>query len=244
MSIIRCPECSRDISDKARSCPCCGYPLDDEAQSIAAKQQAPSGLDKPVDAVKERQSSQHGDKPKPSILPDEKGDAGHENRKIAVIVLIAAAVLIVIVATSLAMCSQLARDATSSSDSKSKTAGIGETAYRGAGLSQGGGGANTGSVKLGYLVITDQNCIYDESTGYAKTTATIKNTSSSLVFSFVKVRETFYANGSSKATDTDWTYAVDSDGLRPGESKRFDLMSKQPSINFTFELEVIEAKAG
>ena len=27
MAIIRCPECDREISDKAEKCPHCGYPL-------------------------------------------------------------------------------------------------------------------------------------------------------------------------------------------------------------------------
>lgn len=29
MSLINCPECNRQISDKAHSCPYCGYPLND-----------------------------------------------------------------------------------------------------------------------------------------------------------------------------------------------------------------------
>ena len=27
MALIPCPECSREISDKAKACPLCGYPL-------------------------------------------------------------------------------------------------------------------------------------------------------------------------------------------------------------------------
>lgn len=27
MALIKCPECGRDISDKAQSCPTCGYPI-------------------------------------------------------------------------------------------------------------------------------------------------------------------------------------------------------------------------
>ena len=34
MALIKCPECGRDISDKAQSCPACGYPV----ISIASQQ--------------------------------------------------------------------------------------------------------------------------------------------------------------------------------------------------------------
>src|SRR5208283_3486523 len=27
MALIRCPECARSVSDQARTCPSCGYPL-------------------------------------------------------------------------------------------------------------------------------------------------------------------------------------------------------------------------
>src|SRR6516225_4694134 len=31
MALIPCPECRRQVSDRARSCPGCGYPLDGSA---------------------------------------------------------------------------------------------------------------------------------------------------------------------------------------------------------------------
>lgn len=36
MAIIQCPECHRDISDKALSCPHCGYPLDENTTQVPA----------------------------------------------------------------------------------------------------------------------------------------------------------------------------------------------------------------
>jgi len=27
MALIKCPECGREVSDTARACPCCAYPL-------------------------------------------------------------------------------------------------------------------------------------------------------------------------------------------------------------------------
>ena len=29
MALIRCPECQREISDRAHDCPVCGFPLDE-----------------------------------------------------------------------------------------------------------------------------------------------------------------------------------------------------------------------
>lgn len=28
MALIKCPECGKDVSDKAKSCPVCGYPIE------------------------------------------------------------------------------------------------------------------------------------------------------------------------------------------------------------------------
>lgn len=35
MALIKCPECGRDVSDKASSCPGCGYPLIDQVKEKA-----------------------------------------------------------------------------------------------------------------------------------------------------------------------------------------------------------------
>lgn len=29
MALIQCPECGKEVSDKARKCPHCGYPLEE-----------------------------------------------------------------------------------------------------------------------------------------------------------------------------------------------------------------------
>ena len=46
MALIKCPECGRDISDKAKACINCGYPLNEE-QTDAAPQQVNMSADKP-----------------------------------------------------------------------------------------------------------------------------------------------------------------------------------------------------
>ena len=42
MALIKCPECRKEISDKARACPNCGYPVNEEKKEkrinlVAAK---------------------------------------------------------------------------------------------------------------------------------------------------------------------------------------------------------------
>lgn len=51
---------------------------------------------------------------------------------------------------------------------------------------------------------------------------TLKNNSNSTV-SFVKVKCTFL-DSAGNVVDTNWTYAVGSEGLAPGESKKWDMM--------------------
>ena len=33
MALIKCPECGKEISDKAESCPHCGYPITENAEA-------------------------------------------------------------------------------------------------------------------------------------------------------------------------------------------------------------------
>lgn len=43
MALISCPECAKQISDKANSCPSCGYPVQEAIASIAQPNQAKEG---------------------------------------------------------------------------------------------------------------------------------------------------------------------------------------------------------
>lgn len=38
MALIQCPECGRDVSTQARSCPGCGYPLQSQPPAQSALQ--------------------------------------------------------------------------------------------------------------------------------------------------------------------------------------------------------------
>lgn len=65
--------------------------------------------------------------------------------------------------------------------------------------------------------------LYLSSTGnYYYAEGTVKNNSSSTV-SYVKVKCAFL-DSSGNVVDTDWTYAVGSEGLAPGESKKWEMM--------------------
>ena len=65
--------------------------------------------------------------------------------------------------------------------------------------------------------------LYLSSTGnYYYAEGTVKNNSSSTV-SYVKVKCAFMDN-SGNVIDTNWTYAVGSEGLAPGESKKWEMM--------------------
>lgn len=37
MALIKCPECGKEISDKAEVCPSCGYPVDEIGKKSADK---------------------------------------------------------------------------------------------------------------------------------------------------------------------------------------------------------------
>lgn len=39
MALIKCPECGREISDKAGSCPHCGYPINNGENSTDKKEE-------------------------------------------------------------------------------------------------------------------------------------------------------------------------------------------------------------
>lgn len=38
MALIRCPECGREISDKATVCPGCGYPMAENHRDLSEKE--------------------------------------------------------------------------------------------------------------------------------------------------------------------------------------------------------------
>jgi ribosomal protein L37E len=43
MALIVCPECKRQVSDKAKACPNCGYPIEEELRKAKARKTDPEG---------------------------------------------------------------------------------------------------------------------------------------------------------------------------------------------------------
>ncbi len=72
-----------------------------------------------------------------------------------------------------------------------------------------------------YTSLKISNVNLSSNSSYEVCTGTIKNTGSK-TYSFVKVKGSF-KNSSGEVIDTDWTYAVGSEGLAPNESKTFRL---------------------
>lgn len=69
------------------------------------------------------------------------------------------------------------------------------------------------------LYLKESNVSITHNSSYTVCTGTIKNTGTSTV-SFVKIKGAF-TDYSGNVVDTDWTYAVGSEGLAPGESTTF-----------------------
>ena len=44
MSLIKCPECGKEISNKAISCPMCGYPIKEEINKLSSKSASTTGM--------------------------------------------------------------------------------------------------------------------------------------------------------------------------------------------------------
>ncbi len=44
MSLIKCPECDKEISDKAKVCPMCGYPIREEIDKLSSKPASATGM--------------------------------------------------------------------------------------------------------------------------------------------------------------------------------------------------------
>lgn len=79
------------------------------------------------------------------------------------------------------------------------------------------------------LYLKESNVSITHNSSYTVCTGTIKNTGTSTV-SFVKIKGAF-TDYSGNVVDTDWTYAVGSEGLAPGESTSFRMsVPKDSSI--------------
>lgn len=65
MALIKCPECGKEISDKALACPGCGYPINEETIDIIA---SPHRIDQPVNKVQKPAPQKHNIVPVITII--------------------------------------------------------------------------------------------------------------------------------------------------------------------------------
>lgn len=72
------------------------------------------------------------------------------------------------------------------------------------------------------LKIEDEKLVFEDE--YMYFSGFIKNTGDK-TYTYVKVKVIYYDN-SDNVIDTDWTYAVSSEGIAPNERKRFEIVSK------------------
>lgn len=73
---------------------------------------------------------------------------------------------------------------------------------------------------------------------YVYTSGAIKNVGDQ-DYSYIKVRVT-HLDEDNNVIDTDWTYAVSSEGLRPGEQKYFEIMTKHREGMKRYKFEIMD----
>lgn len=205
--IIKCPECGREVSDRAGSCPGCGYPI---AGSAPRKRKMGNLLAE--------------GKKKLAALPADK------KKKLAllgVVAVVCVAVLLVLFGSRCGLKGCRNRKTAGSSYCATHTcaqAGCNSFAPDGS-LYCSRHTENTGPLvrpsEDGASVLKISNVKVTSNTSYQICTGTVTNNGTS-TYSFVKVKGAF-EDSRGKVLDTDWTYAVGSEGLEPGESTTFRL---------------------
>lgn len=94
----------------------------------------------------------------------------------------------------------------------------------------------TNKVSAPPLIITDKSSKRDGD--YMITNGSIKNNSKT-EYNNIKVK-VIYTDANNNVIDTDWTYAVDSVGIKPNETKRFELMTKYVDGMENYRFEIIQ----
>lgn len=138
----------------------------------------------------------------------------NKNKKTILIVIISLIILIVILAVS-----GIFGSSKSSYKSSSSSKSTSSSSYS----------MSHDTYSLLYLRIS--NVQVKHSSNYAYITGTISNTGTYQI-KFVKVKAVC-KDSLGSVVDTDWTYAVDSSWLDPGESKNFEMMVKDESKKIT-----------
>jgi hypothetical protein len=94
--------------------------------------------------------------------------------------------------------------------------------------SSGSSGLSASALVTVYCSVS--NVKVTSNSSYTICTGTVKNISTKYTFRYVKVKGSFLSSNGT-VLDTDWTYAVGSEGLDPGESTTFRMsVTKNSSI--------------
>lgn len=88
------------------------------------------------------------------------------------------------------------------------------------------------------ISVSDVRMQREKYSSYVNVTGTVKN-NGTVTFDFVRVKAAF-KNSAGSVVDTDWTYAVGSEGLAPGESTTFELYVKDSGSISTVDVTVID----
>lgn len=102
-------------------------------------------------------------------------------------------------------------------------------------------GSSSGGISdelLMYLSISVTDVSITHNSLYTVCTGKVKNTSSTYSFRYIKVQGKF-KNRYGEVIDTDWTYAVGSEWLGPGESASFRLSVRLDKTIKTCSVEVL-----
>lgn len=199
MALINCPECGKEISDRAPHCIYCGCPIDisikDDNVNNTANAKNETIISRKHTTYKNGASSK-----KPFLIIG--------SIFFAIALLIGCIILKMTISNGNVNKSNDTPKTYSSTSSTSKT--ISNSSYSLDSL-------NDGETWESALEITD--IYYGQESSRLVYKASVKNNGKK-TYKYIKVKGAFLdRNG--KTVDTDWTYAVGSEGLRPGEKSSF-----------------------
>ncbi len=73
---------------------------------------------------------------------------------------------------------------------------------------------------------------------YIRATGSVKN-NGDRSYSYIKVKA-IYMDANDNVIDTDWTYAIDSLGIEPNETKKFEMLTKYPEGIKKYKFQLFE----
>ena len=224
---ILCPECGAEIDANASICGNCGCPIQEPAPqsggscgtqtATAGQAWGPATGSVSADYGRADLSLESAEPSYTEILQQLSIKKEKAKKKKIIIIAVIAAVVIAVVGIIVGV----AASKKSSSHSSSSSSSYSSSSYSG-----------SSSYELSHsaycmLYMDLSNITVTHSRNYTYVKGTITNTGDYRI-KYVKVKAAC-KNSSGTVIDTDWTYAVDSTWLEPGESNQFEMMIKDES---------------